>query len=137
MFEPWRSASTTPASLRTRRWCETVGWRTSQQVVKSHAQTSFEAASSRTIARRTGSASAVRSWTSGSRWRVAGGFEARVMASTLSTNFDIDKHQYLGILIGVNTTTRLRHERSHQMYPLHLAGVLRHAEDPREARNRT
>ncbi len=53
---PRRSEVTTPASRRTRRWCETVGWPTSQLAVKSHAQVSVSAASSRTMrqARRVG-----------------------------------------------------------------------------------
>ena len=37
---PRRSPSIQPASRRTLRWCDTVGWLTSQQAVKSQAQTS-------------------------------------------------------------------------------------------------
>ena len=38
--EPRRSESTQPVSVSTFRWCDTVGWLTSQQDVKSQAQTS-------------------------------------------------------------------------------------------------
>lgn len=58
---PRRSVVTQPASRSTLRWWLMVGWATSQQDVKSHAQTSLDDASSRTIASRVGSASAWRS----------------------------------------------------------------------------
>ena len=41
---PRRSPSIQPASRSTLRWCETVGWLTSQQAVKSQAQTSAHVA---------------------------------------------------------------------------------------------
>ena len=55
-----------PASRRTLRWCDTVGWLTSQQDVKSQAQTSAQSLSWRRIARRVGSAAAWSRRTSGS-----------------------------------------------------------------------
>ena len=66
---PRRSPSIQPASRRTLRWCDTVGWLTSQQAVKSQAQTSAQSLSWRRIASRVGSAAAWRSRTSGSVWR--------------------------------------------------------------------
>src|SRR5262245_12118898 len=137
MFEPWRSDSTIPASFRTLRWCETVGWRTSQQVVKSHAQTSLDDASSRTIASRTGSARAARSLTSGSSGRAVAVFDVVIASATLSTIFDIDKRQYACHIDDGQYRTDITAERSHQMYPIHFAGALRRVEDPREVRNRT
>src|SRR4051812_31881897 len=91
----------TPASLRIFRWCETVGWRTSQQDVKSHAQTSLVPLSSRRIARRVGWASAWSSWTSGSTRFVVGrrGMPASYRRGSILTRVDIrpddggDKHQ--------------------------------------------
>ena len=41
---PRRSPAIQPASRRTLRWCDTVGWLTSQQAVKSQAQTSAQVA---------------------------------------------------------------------------------------------
>ena len=41
---PRRSPSIQPASRRTLRWCDTVGWLTSQHAVKSQAQTSAQIA---------------------------------------------------------------------------------------------
>src|SRR5690349_20689656 len=88
---PRRSEETQPASRSTLRWWLTVGWATSQHDVKSHAQTSVEPASSRTIARRVGSASAWRSRTSGSTIVTFG----RGMAPSVSTKINIDNYRYM------------------------------------------
>ena len=81
MFVPWRSLTTTPASRSTFRWWLIVGWLTVQHSVKSQAHTSAAEASCRTIDRRTGSARAERSWTSGSVLRIGSsdGAHARLL----------------------------------------------------------
>src|SRR6266566_7966328 len=91
MEVPRRSARTMPASRSTRRWWDTVGWLTPQVAVKSQAQMVPPLPSSRTIARRVGSASACSRRTSGST--VAG--VDRRMAPTISSFVYIDNHRYL------------------------------------------
>src|SRR4029079_16936381 len=66
MNEACRSLRTQPDSRRTLRWWLTVGWATSQQAVKSQAQTPPPPASWRRIARRGGSAPPWSRRTSGS-----------------------------------------------------------------------
>ena len=83
---PRRSPSIQPASRRTLRWCETVGWLTSQQEVKSQAQTSAQSLNWRRMASRVGSAAAWSSRTSGSVWRF--------ISSNVLTDVYIVKYQY-------------------------------------------